>query len=257
MNAAQRERWAQLIALSGLVAVCWWYVIDMSQDMSQMGDMHRAITIGQWSASYWLMMLMMWAVMMTAMMVPTAIRAIMIFARIGAQTESRFKARVPTFWFVSGYIVAWGGFSTAATVLQWALDLLALLSPMMVVNSPVVGALLLAAAGLWQLSPWKNSCLRHCQSPAMFMANHHHPGALGAMRTGIVHGFYCVGCCWALMILLFLGGVMNILWILIITIFVLIEKLAPPTQAMTRITGWLMILIGAGYLVTTLLANSN
>ena len=133
----------------------------------------------------------------------------------------------PTGAFVAGYLFLWCVFSLGATVVQWGLHETAMLSPMMVAKSHVVGAGLLMVAGLYQLTPWKAACLDHCRAPVHFFAKHWRPGVRGAFRLGLYHGAFCLGCCWALMGLLFVGGVMNVLWIAAITVFVLFEKVLP------------------------------
>jgi len=155
---------------------------------------------------------------------------------------------------VTGYLAIWTLFSLAATGAQWALDRAALLSPMMVASSPWLGALLLAAAGAYQLTPAKEACLRHCRAPAHFIAAHWRPGVAGAFRMGAIHGVFCLGCCWALMGLLFFGGVMNLLWIAAITLFVLGEKLLPAGRRTARWSGAAMIL-AAGLLAARWIAN--
>ena len=220
-----------------LVAVSWAYLIDMAQMMGDMSDGAMAnmpevlnstgsvAGITAWSTANFLNMFTMWAVMMIAMMVPTAIRTLMIFARI-ARTHSP-QVISPTYLFLLGYILSWTLFSVAATLLQWQLDQARLLSPMMVSTSYYLGAFLLASAGIYQFLPIKNACLRHCQSPVHFISNNFKPGYSGALNMGLHHGVFCLGCCWVLMLLLFLAGVMNIVWIFLITLFVLFEKLLP------------------------------
>lgn len=154
----------------------------------------------------------------------------------------------PTAVFASGYVVVWTLFSAGATVAQWALDQAALLSPMMVTTSPWVGAALLISAGIYQLTPAKDACLRHCRTPVHFISDHWRSGVAGAFRMGVQHGAYCLGCCWALMGLLFFGGVMNLLWIAAITLFVLAEKVLPVPKGATRWSGFAMIAVGAAVL---------
>lgn len=143
----------------------------------------------------------------------------------------------PTFLFVAGYVAMWCLFSVGATAAQWALERAALLSPNMVATSPGLGAVLLGAAGIYQLTPAKDACLRHCRSPAYFLSEHWRPGMAGAFRMGIVHGAWCLGCCWILMALLFVGGVMNLLWVAAIALFVLLEKALPLGDRGGRLAG--------------------
>ena len=166
----------------------------------------------------------MWAVMMIAMMVPSATRTVIIYARI-VRNNSGMAVISPTYLFIGGYVMAWTGFSVFAALFQLHLEQLALLSPMMVSSSPLLGSSLLVLAGIYQLLPIKEACLHHCQSPFTFISENFRPGLSGALRMGLKHGLYCLGCCWALMMLLFVAGVMNLFWVLLITLFVLLEKL--------------------------------
>ena len=245
-SITRRDLILLLGALGGLAALCWLYLIEMAQSMVSMSS---AMGIRHWTSADFLMMFGMWAVMMIGMMVPTAVRSVMIFVQIGARAAARGRAFVSGYWFIAGYIMIWTVFSVAATLLQWALEQAALLSPMLVSSSSYLGALLLVSAGAWQFSPIKDTCLRHCHSPAIYLATHFRPGLSGAVHLGIRHGIYCLGCCWVLMGLLFVGGVMNLLWIAAITAFVLVEKLLPLTLKASRIGGWAMLATGAGYLI--------
>jgi predicted metal-binding membrane protein len=154
----------------------------------------------------------------------------------------------PTSAFVAGYGLAWAGFSVLATLAQWALERAALLSPMWVATSAALGAGLMIVAGAYQLSSWKNGCLRHCQSPGQFLAAHWGPGVRGALALGWRHGLYCIGCCAPLMGLLFVGGVMNLLWIAAIAVFVLLEKLLPSRWGVRPLCGIALIVLGALWL---------
>ncbi len=148
-----------------------------------------------WTTSYFVAMLLMWIIMMIGMMVPSAIPMVLIFAAVARKAADQ-GTHVSTYSFVVGYIVIWSLFSVVATLAQWRLDEAALLSPMMVANSPVFGAGLLTAAGLYQLTPMKDACLKHCRSPAHFISNSWKPGTFGAFRMGLHHGAFCLGCCW-------------------------------------------------------------
>jgi predicted metal-binding membrane protein len=151
---------------------------------------------------------------------------------------------------VGGYVVVWTLFSIAATILQASLEQLALLSPMMVSKSPQLGGLILVAAGAYQVTPMKDVCLKHCRTPIAFVAAHWRPGVGGAFRMGLHHGLFCVGCCWVLMALLFVGGVMNLLWIAVIAAFVLLEKIAPlGTKTGRTISGLCLMAAGTWFLL--------
>jgi predicted metal-binding membrane protein len=205
-----------------------------------------------WSRADFVMMLVMWVVMMVGMMVPSATPMAMVYASVAKKAERDGAPIAPTFVFVLGYVAVWSLFSVGATLAQWGLDEAALLSPMMVAKSPALGGALLLAAGVYQLTPAKEACLRHCREPARFFAEHWRPGAGGAFRLGLEHGAFCLGCCWVLMGLLFFGGVMSLLWIAGITLFVLVEKVLPSGVWASRFAGGALILWGAGTLFLAL-----
>lgn len=247
-----RDQFLIFSSLAGVVSLAWSYLYYLAHDVSNMDmssmDLSAMAGMRMWSAADYFLMFLMWSVMMVGMMVPTAMRAVLIYASIAKRASGQGTPVAATVWFVVGYILIWTAFSVAATVAQGELDTWGLLSPMMVSASATFGAVLLIAAGTYQLTPWKDVCLKHCQSPAMYLATRFNPGVGGAIGLGLRHGAYCLGCCWAIMALLFLGGVMNLLWIAAITGFVLAEKLLPPKLRLTRLSGILMILGGAVFL---------
>ena len=200
-----------------------------------------------WSVSYWLIMLAMWWVMMIAMMLPSAAPAVLLYARVrrhGQKTDAVSAA--PTAAFVLGYLVAWLAFSAAATALQAGLEKIGLLDRMMMWSTDrTLTAAFLLAAGIFQLSPLKSVCLDHCRTPVKFLTRNWRQGTLGALRMGLHHGAFCVGCCWLLMALLFAGGVMNLIWIAGLTIFVLVEKLVPHGGKTAKATGLLLVAAAA------------
>ncbi len=199
-----------------------------------------------WSASYWLIMLAMWWVMMIAMMLPSAAPAVLLYARVRRHgREDETASAAPTAAFVLGYLVAWLAFSAAATALQAGLEKIGLIDRMMMWSTDrTLTAAFLLAAGIFQLSPLKSVCLEHCRTPVEFLTRHWRQGRLGALRMGLQHGAYCVGCCWLLMALLFAGGVMNLIWIAGLTILVLVEKLAPHGGRTAKAIGLLLIVAG-------------
>jgi predicted metal-binding membrane protein len=239
-----RDQFVVLVSLASLVAMAWGYLAVMARSM---GDMPAEPGIHRWAELDFLAMFVMWSVMMVGMMVPTAMRAVLIYAGMVRKASAQGQTLAPTGGFVAGYIAVWTAFSLGATVVQGGLEHMALLSSMLVSTSAWLGAGLLIGAGFYQLTPWKDTCLRHCQSPAMYLATHLAPAAPSAFGLGVKHGGYCLGCCWVLMGLLFVGGVMNLLWIVAITGFVLLEKLLPPVLGTTRLTGVAMIAAGACY----------
>ncbi len=203
-----------------------------------------ALQIKQWSAGYFRMMLSMWVIMMVGMMLPSAAPMILIYAAVARKSEKQGMPVASTGIFTLGYVVIWVIFSLLATIAQWGLDHVALLSPMMVATSPLLGASLLVAAGIYQWLPVKNACLQHCRSPFHFISLHWSPGSMGAFKMGLSHGAFCLGCCWVLMLLLFVCGVMNLVWIAAITLFVLLEKVLPIGDAGGRWMGIVMIVAG-------------
>jgi predicted metal-binding membrane protein len=196
--------------------------------------------VSAWSMANWLAVFTMWTVMMAAMMLPSAAPMILCFSALNRRRSERAR----TFLFVIAYLALWTAFSLAAAVAQWALQSIGWVSPMIESTSPALGGLLLTIAGVFQFSRVKHVCLRACRSPLGFLMSDWRGGLWGAWHMGIRHGLYCLGCCWALMALLFAGGVMNLLWIAALTGLVAIEKLAPKGERAAQILGGL--LIGAG-----------
>jgi predicted metal-binding membrane protein len=259
-HVLRRDRIVVVTALAVLTVLAWAYTLwaartmDMGEmSMSGMGanmGMALAPAFRPWTGVDFLVMFVMWAVMMVGMMTPSAAPMILIYARVGRHVASQGGPLAATTYFAAGYLCAWAVFSLAATVAQWILEHAALLTPMMAPASDVFGAVVLIAAGLFQWLPLKDTCLKHCQSPFGFVMQHgFRRDAWGSISLGFRHGTYCVGCCWALMALLFVGGVMNIVWIAGLTVFVLLEKVVPLGRLISRIAGaglmawglWLLI----------------
>lgn len=249
----RRERIAVLAGLAAAVLLCWLYLVPASLDMYGHMDGPAAWMMqSEWDGRYFTLIFLMWAAMMVGMMLPSAAPAVLLY---GAVLRSRPQADRPvlrSYAFAAGYLLAWTGFSLGATALQWQLAEATLLSPMMTVASSALGGAVLIAAGLYQWSALKRACLTQCRSPLAYLAQHWRPGIAGALRMGAGHGLYCLGCCWALMLLLFVGGVMSLLWIAGITVFVLLEKLAPFGDYGGRLAGVLLIASGIGVLATVL-----
>lgn len=236
-----RDQVLVAIGLAAVTLLSWGYLLTgAGMEMPSMSTpMETALTPG-WSPAQAVLMFIMWWVMMVAMMLPSAAPMILLFSSV-AKRASRPGS---TALFVSGYILIWGGFSVLATLMQWQLTQTGLLDGMRA-NSQMLAGLLLLVAGIYQLTPAKNACLKHCQSPLQFVTEHWRPGPRGALSMGLQHGGYCLGCCWALMALLFVGGVMNLAWIGGLAAYVLIEKLIPQWRYFGLVSACLLITVGA------------
>jgi predicted metal-binding membrane protein len=231
-------------ALCGATLLAWLYLVDMADMKDMSAIMAVAMSMAPWDAAGFFLMFLMWVVMMVGMMLPGAAPMILLFATINRKRSIRDAPYVPTALFTLGYFLVWTGFSLLATILQAALQQATLLSPMLVSTSGVLGGTLFITAGLYQWTPLKRACLDKCRSPLDFILFRWRSGIGGALRMGMEHGAYCLGCCWVLMILLFVGGVMNLLWVAAITLFVLTEKLARSGEWIARIGGGAMIAVG-------------
>jgi predicted metal-binding membrane protein len=243
-TALKRERAIVAAALATTVGLAWLYLWRLGGAMSDM-DQHMGMPeMHAWSASDGVLLFAMWAVMMVAMMLPSASPMILAFATMNRRRGAAGSPLAHTGIFVLGYLVVWAAFSVMATTAQWGLHVAALLSPGMVAASPAVGAGLLIAAGLFQWTPLKRACLIRCRSPLSFLLAEWREGARGALVMGLRHGAYCVGCCWLLMALLFIAGVMNLVWVAAIAAFVLIEKAVPAGDRVGRIAGALLVVAG-------------
>jgi predicted metal-binding membrane protein len=242
--APKRNRAIVAFGLAAVTALSWTYLIYMDWGMRHM-DVGMAMVImpamEHWTAWDLILVFLMWAVMMVAMMVPAVSPMILLFAEINRRRNEQQGTFVSTGQFLLGYLMAWIGFSALATLAQWGLLTAALLSPMMKSTSKILGGGLLLCAGLFQFSSLKYTCLAHCRSPIGFLATEWRDGSRGAFRMGLKHGGYCLGCCWALMGLLFAFGVMNLLWVASISAFVLLEKITPANQSVSRLGGLLFI----------------
>jgi len=209
----RRDRVIIGITLLTLILMAWRYVVRLAAGVEMAGTDVTGLFL-------------MWSVMMVAMMLPSAAPMVLLYARVGRQAAINAEPFAPTGWFAAGYLLVWFGFALAATGAQWALERAALLTPTLEGTSNVVGGVLLIVAGLYQWSPLKDTCLAHCQAPLVFIQSHggFRRNVSGALEIGVRHGAYCVGCCWVLMTLLFVGGVMNVLWITAIATLVFVEK---------------------------------
>jgi len=233
--------------LLGISLLAWAYMAHMAQHMLHMDiAMPHMQMWGGWNV---FLLFVMWVVMMVAMMLPTAAPAILMFAVMRRRHRQQQTPFAPTVVFIIGYLLVWTGYSLLATVAQWGLHTAALLSPLMVSTSPLLGGALLLAAGIFQWTPLKYACLAHCRSPLGFFMTSWREGAYGALLMGLRHGSYCVGCCWILMALLFVAGVMNLLWVAAIAAFILVEKVLPHGPMVGRVAGGILVLAGLVLLV--------
>jgi predicted metal-binding membrane protein len=215
------------------------------------GDpMMNAMTVAHpWAAAELGPRMLMWSVMMVAMMVPTAVPMTLVYGAIARKAEREGRPVAPTFVFVAGYIAIWVFFSAVATAAQGGLDELSLLSSSMSSASRSLGGGLLIAAGVYELTQLKRACLAYCRAPAHFISQRWRGGLSGAFRLGSALGVYCLGCCWILMGLLFLGGLMNLLWVAAIAAFILLEKTVPLADRGARLVG--VVMIGIGVLIVS------
>jgi predicted metal-binding membrane protein len=198
----------------------------------------------RWDAAHVTALWAMWAVMMTAMMLPSAAPLVLVHGRMAGRSANRATS-AQTLALAAGYLLVWAAFSIGATAVQRMLASSFRLTPMMEAGTPALSGGLLLIAGAYQWTPLKHACLRQCQSPLSFFMTHWRRGAWGALRMGVTHGFACVGCCWALMLLLFAGGVMNLVVIAALTVVVAAEKLLPYGAWIARASGAVMIAAGA------------
>ena len=247
----RRDRAIVTVGLVGVAALGWAYLLYVARDMSSMS---MSADIAMPSTEAWGMvdlalLFVMWVVMMLAMMVPSASPLILMVASINRKRRERDDPLVPTGLFLAGYLLAWTAYSAVATGAQWGLHATALLSPAMVGTSPVLGGILLLTAGIFQFTSLKQACLSHCRSPVGFVLGHWREGRGGALRMGMEHGLFCVGCCWVLMALLFVAGVMNLLWVAVISLFVLAEKVLAKGELVGRLGGAAMLTAGVALLI--------
>lgn len=241
-----RPRLPLLLGLAGVIVLAWVYLLYMAWGMANMDvgiDMLLMPRMSDWGPIDLALVFLMWSVMMVAMMLPTALPMVSAFASCCQPSAGRSRAG-SIIAFVAGYLLVWTGFSLLITVIQWALLQASWISPMMEVRSPGFGGALLLAAGIFQFTPLKQACLSTCRSPLSFLMTEWRPGRAGALLMGLRHGLLCTGCCWLLMTLLFVFGVMNIAWVAVLTIFVLLEKNWPTAQCLSPAGGVLLLVWG-------------
>jgi len=246
----RRDRLVILGCLVALSALAWGYMIHEARTMTLTGVCCCAgmkmsgPDMTTWSTSALLPLFLMWSEMMVAMMLPSAAPMILTFGMVNRKRREREQPFVPVGLFVLGYFLVWIIFSALAAAAQWGLHAAALLSPVMISTSPLFGGALLIFAGLFQWTPLKNACLTHCRSPLSFLLTDWREGRAAALWMGLRHGAYCTGCCWFLMALLFVAGVMNMWWVAAITLLVLLEKVAPRGLWVGRAAGLVLVAWG-------------
>jgi len=253
----KRDRAIVLAALVALTALSWAYVLWLAARMYAPSPDMPSMTMAQmaammspgftpWTPAHALFIFAMWAVMMVGMMTPSAAPMILIYTQVARQANTLGKPFASAAWFACGYLVAWTLFAALAAAAQYGLERAALLDTMMVSASRYFGGSVLIAAGIYQWTPLKHACLARCRAPLSFIQHHggFQASGPGSLRLGFVHGLDCIGCCWALMALLFVGGVMNPLWIAGLTIFVLAEKMLPGGRIVSWVAGALAVAAG-------------
>jgi predicted metal-binding membrane protein len=234
-------------ALALVTLAAWSYVSWLARAMMPPASAMQGMDVSSaaapgfapWSLAQIMWAFAMWAVMMIGMMTPSAAPMVLIYAQVARQARTLGRVFAPAGWFAGGYLFVWTLFAALAVLAQAGLEHIALLSPALVSADRRFGGAVLIAAGLYQLTPLKHACLTQCRAPLSFVQRHggFRASAWGSLRLGMVHGLYCIGCCWALMALLFVGGVMNLVWIAAIAGFVLGEKILPVGAVLARVAG--------------------
>ena len=241
----RRDRLVAVAALAAVAVLAWGHVLlGAGMDMSAAMAGAAAPMPMAWTPGHAAVMALMWALMMLAMMLPSAAPMILLHGTVSRRRDPGRGGR-RALLFALAYAAVWSGFSLAATAVQWGLERAALLTPDMAAGSAVLASLLFLGAGVYQITPLKRACLRRCRSPLEFLAEHWREGNAGAFRMGLRHGAYCVGCCWAVMALLFAGGVMNLAWIAGLALLVMAEKLLPGGPVVSRVLGAGLVAWGA------------
>jgi predicted metal-binding membrane protein len=249
-----QDRIVILASVGLLTALAWTYLFHLDHQMSSAMEYDRTMAgMGMtmdmpWKAADVWFTFGMWTVMMVGMMLPAVAPMMLLVAGMNRGRE-RHRSPHVVVPFSAGYLLVWTVFSAGAAVAQWALHQAAFLSPAMTVSGERLSGALLIAAGVYQLTPLKGACLTHCRSPLGFLLSHWQDGAVGGLRMGVTHGIYCLGCCWALMCVLFVVGVMNLVWVAVLTIVVIVEKMGPAGAFIARVGG--AGLIAAGALIAT------
>lgn len=283
-STLKRDRAIVIGALLTIIFLCWLYILNgagvgmTASDMSSLsialgktqqlqinesvgptieGTMGMLATPAAWSLDYAIIMFFMWLIMMVAMMLPAATPMILLHAMVNRKAAVKDGGEYgpwQTTNFTLGYLLVWAVFSTVAVTLQWAFEMTGMLSPMMMnsANTFFTGSILILA-GIYQMTPVKQACLKHCRTPIDFLSRHWRPGTKGALIMGVHHGAYCLGCCWSLMFILFFGGVMNLYWIVGLAFIVLIEKMTPFGRQLSWGISALLLVWGVSFIYRTIL----
>jgi predicted metal-binding membrane protein len=243
-NRALVENGALAAGLGTITLLAWAYLLYQAWAMDHMDVVDMAMpSMQDWGIRDLTLVFTMWAIMMVGMMAPSASPMVLLFARIQKQRNVG-KPMLASGLFLLGYLLVWTGFSLVVTLVQWALHSALLISPMMVATNALLGGAVLIAAGIYQWTPAKQACLAHCRSPIGFLLNEWRDGNRGALLMGLRHGLFCTGCCWLLMLVLFVVGVMNLLWITLLTAYVLLEKFLPQAPWVSHVTGLALVVWG-------------
>jgi predicted metal-binding membrane protein len=249
--ALRRDRLIVALSLAGVVALAWLYLWRQAASMHA-GDGGMAMPMSAMPAmdgGALALTFVMWVVMMTGMMLPSAAPTVLLYGAM-LRKHAEQGTVLPAVWiFVSGYLIVWAVFSLAAALLQAVLEHAALLTRTMASGSTRLNGALLVAAGIYQMTPLKEVCLSKCRNPVLFFMTQWRAGTFGALRMGVSHGTYCLGCCWMLMLLLFTVGVMNLAWVAVIAAFVFLEKLLPGGRVTSRLAGIALIVVGLTCLI--------
>ncbi len=260
----RRDRTVVVAGLVGIVVIAWAYMLHLATGMQNMeAGMHAGRSpemdmqmllpnTAAWGVADVAFTWIMWTVMMVAMMTPSVAPMVVLFTQISRQRRVQHNRFLATGVFLVSYLLVWTIFSVGATVMQFGLHAAALLSPIMMRTSPIVGGVVLIMAGIYQFTPLKHACLSRCRTPLGFLLNEWREGVHGAFVMALRHGSYCVGCCWLLMALLFVAGVMNLLWVATIAAYILIEKTLPVGQWLSRVLGVVSIGWGAWLIIRAL-----
>jgi len=249
VQPTRRSRTSIWLALLLAAAVAWAIVL---QQALAMGNMAQGMaTMGAEPASV-LIFLPLWISMMVAMMFPAIAPVVSLFAAIGQRRRATGQPAAPTWLFLAGYLTVWSLFGVAAYLLSLLVPALGMMAAGLRLDNPVAAGLILIGAGLYQLSPLKRVCLAHCRSPLSVILHHWHDGRLGAFRMGLEHGVYCLGCCWGLMIVLFAVGLMNLAWMIALTVVIFSEKVVPYGPQIGKLMAGVLLLFGLFTLLTPL-----